>query len=954
MGPQRRAAWHGPPAGALGGANRPRRQGIRRQAGALIAVGPLIGFAAVPALGEHTLVIVVGAVALALVGVWADRRTAEDRQVALTVAGAAAFAVALGVRFEPTGVGALDVLGAFVLIALVTAAVDGLGDADALPAGIGVAGALGVVALAGFAHQDSLAAVAAGFGAACLAFLAFNLPPASLFVGRGGRLAIGYVLAVGALSVRLPVDPARRLLVPLMLLGLLLLDAVVVIFGRLRRQRPLLEPRADHLVHRLVAYHWPTSWAVAVLVGAEVLLSTVAIFTGRDVLSFWVGLALLAVVLAVIGNEAARGTVDRRQSRGFSRRARVVTGVVATGLVVTVLPVVLAAPDVRDEMDRGRAATERALSAAREGDHAAAALGFRRAVAAFDKAHEKLNAPTLSGGLLVPGLAPNLRAARTLAAVGRDLAHAGNGVTSVVDPESLQVIGGRLPLDEVRRVTPALESGARTLDRALATLRSLDDPYLLPVVSDTLQRIERQMARSTGEARRGVTAAKLAPAVFGGDSPRTYLLVVQNNAELRATGGLIGNWGLLHAVDGKVSVDRLQRTSLWNERLRALANPTIDAPPDYHERYDLQQPERGLQSVNLSPDFPTVARVLTSLAPQVGVGEIDGVMAVDPLGLAALLELTGPVQVEDWPEPVSAANVVDVTLRDAYATFAETPERAEFLGDVAQVVVDEATEGSLGVPARVAKVLGRAAHENHVMLAFTRPAEQRLARELGVSGEIASLRSDALAVNTQNAGANKIDYYLRRRIDYRVHLDPDAGGRAANVTARVRIRLDNTAPDQGLPQIVIGPYAPGFAAGVNRSWVSVYTPLAVRSATVDGRPTPFFGAIESGRTVESVFVDIPARSSRTVALTLAGRVPLDADGWYDLDLGHQPTLEPDKVHVSVEVASGWQIAASPNLVRPFDRRAVGRVELDQPERVRVHAVPRPASLDLWGRLVEGT
>jgi hypothetical protein len=157
-----------------------------------------------------------------------------------------------------------------------------------------------------------------------------------------------------------------------------------------------------------------------------------------------------------------------------------------------------------------------------------------------------------------------------------------------------------------------------------------------------------------------------------------------------------------------------------------------------------------------------------------------------------------------------------------------------------------------------------------------------------------------------------------------------------------------------LPQIVIGPYAPGFAAGVNRSWVSVYTPLAVRSATVDGRPAPFFGAIESGRTVESVFVDIPARSSRTVALTLAGRLPLDADGWYDLDLGHQPTLEPDKVHVSVEVASGWQIAASSNLVRPFDRRAVERVELDQPERVRVHVVPRPASLDLWGRLVEGT
>ena len=150
----------------------------------------------------------------------------------------------------------------------------------------------------------------------------------------------------------------------------------------------------------------------------------------------------------------------------------------------------------------------------------------------------------------MPGLAPNLRAARTLADIGHDLAHAGERVTDSVDPASLHVIDGRLPLEEVRAVAPALRDGAQTLTRALAKLRSIDDPYLLPVISDTLHRLETELARSTGEAQRAAAAAELGPAIFGAHGNRTYLLVVQNNAELRATGGLIGDWGLMRAVNG--------------------------------------------------------------------------------------------------------------------------------------------------------------------------------------------------------------------------------------------------------------------------------------------------------------------------------------------------------------------------------------------------------------------
>lgn len=926
---------------------------VRRRAGVLIAAGPMVGFLTSPTLGEHALLAALGAVALAAAATAVERRPDADRFVAALVVAAAAIAVAFGVRFGPTGVSAVDVLGAVALIATVTFAIDGLGTGDGLAPGLGAAGALGVFALAGFAGQDSLAAVAVGLLGACTAFLAFSLPPASLFVGRGGRLAIGYTLAVGALAVRLPVGSTGRLLVPLVLLGLFVLDAVVVFGDRLRRQRALVESRADHIVHRLVARGWSKIGALVALVVAQLVLTVTAVFTGRGVLALWLGIAITAAVLATVGGETARGQLDREPPRGLGRRARMTAGFVAIATLLAVLPTVLVVPDVRDAMDRGREAASSALAAARDGDELEAELGFRQASAAFEEAHDRLGGWSISGALAVPGLASNLRAARTLADVGLELARAGERLTFAVDPASLEVIDGRLPLEEVRRVTPALEDGAVTLEEAVVRLRAIDQPYLIPAITEALGELTSELSQATGEARRGAAAALLAPAIFGADGARNYLLVVQNNAELRATGGLIGNWGLITAVDGDVSVGELLEPAEWNAALRAVPDPTLDVPPEYLERYGFR-PEWSMQDANLTQDFPTVTSLLTGLAPQVGLPPIDGVLAVDPLGLAALLELTGPVRVSGWPEDITADNVVEVTLRDAYAAFADESERTEFIGNVAETVVDGATSVNLGEPARIARVLGGAAHEGHLIFGFTDPEEEELAKTLDVAGELAPVRSDALAVNTQNAAANKIDYYLDRRLEYRVDLEPDADGETARIDAELTLRLENTAPAAGLPEIVIGPFSEDYAAGQNRSLVSVYSPLDLRAATVDGEAVHVAGAPEAGRSVYGLFVDIPAESTRTLEMRFTGRVPLEPGGWYELALDPQPTLEPDPVHVSVEVPDGWEVVEAPGLLRPFDRRASGAAVLARPRRVRVQVAPDPPALSLWDRLRAGT
>ncbi|MFN8024865.1 MAG: DUF4012 domain-containing protein [Acidimicrobiia bacterium] len=932
--------------------------GIRRRAGAAVAVGPLVGLLVAPDLLHVPKLVVVaalGAAALAAVGWFAERSEDADRITFVATVVAALVAVVAGARFGPTGVWLFDVLGAFALVLVVTQAADGLGNVDSLATSIGAGVAFGVFAPAAFGTQDALASVFAGLVGACFAFLAFNLRPASLFIGRSGRLAIGFAISVGALALR-PVagDAWRDLAVPLILLGVLLLDALIVIGYRLRHQRALVHKRRDHIVHRLVALGWSSGEAVTLMVVAQVVLAFVALFTARAVMPVWLGAGLAVLVLLVLGIEAGRANLERDRAPGLKRGVKIGVAVVIVALVAAVAPAAMAAKDASDLMQQGKNAATRALNAARDGDTITAQGAFNEAAREFGAAADKLNSPTVTPSLGVPFLASNVRAARTLADIGTELANTGESLTVAINPESLEVTGGRLPLEEVAKVQPKLAEGSAALDDALARVRDVsDDPYLASPVRDAVVKIEKQLARAAREAKHANQSATLANAIFGGDGPRHYLLIITNPAESRATGGFTGSYAVMTAVDGKLTVGEIIRTNVWNETLTALPEITWNAPLDYKRRYSPFHPETTLQNVNLSPDFPSVTEVLLSLAPQAGVGVVDGVMSVDPAGLAALLRLTGPVDIADWPEQINADNVVNVTLRDAYARYPDdTGDRVNLLSEVAHAAVDRATSRSLGKPSQIAKELGKAAHEGHIILGFARPAEEALAIELGVAMNFDKAPVDSIALTTSNAGGNKIDYYVQRDVDYRVTLTPDSKAKQAIAKASFASTIINDAPTTGLPQIVIGPFDKRFVAGESRNFVSVYSPLQFKDAGIDGNFTTVAPNREQGHNVVSFYADVFSKSSKTITANLEGLFELQ-DGWYSLRIRHQPTLNPDRVHVSVDVPDGWRIDKAPGMEIPFGGRATVSFLQSKDAVYRVHIVRDTGTWDLWQRLQDG-
>jgi hypothetical protein len=581
-----------------------------------------------------------------------------------------------------------------------------------------------------------------------------------------------------------------------------------------------------------------------------------------------------------------------RRTRPRPRRTaqRVLAGLVGATAAAALLGVAaawLAAAPLREAVD----AATTGLDQARSGDTRGSRTAFRHAEEAFDDASGSLAVWWSLPARLVPIVGQHLAFAREVAIGGRSLAATGEDATAAANAERLQVVDGGIDLAAVNALAEPLRTAAARTRDAEARLEVADSSWLLPPLR---RRLGHELDRVTKAQRDAERAAKIVdrlPSLLGGTTPRRYFLLIQTPAESRALGGFIGSYGEITAVNGHLELARfgrtreLQTTGTTSERQLA-------APPDYVARYSRFDPAVTWQNVTMSPDGPTVAQVVASLYPQSGGSPIDGVVAIDPGGLAALLRVTGPLTVAPWPEPLTADNAEQILLVDQYVRLGD-PAREEFLGDVAEQVVRRLTNGTLPRPAALVEALARAVAEGHLSVVSLETKDAALLRSLDLDLAVDPVNGDYLGVVTQNASSNKIDSFLRRSYSYDVELGDDG-----TLRSRLEVTLRNTAPAAGLPEYVIGnQLAPPLPDGSSRLYVSVYSPWGLRGATLGGEPSPMESETELGRRVYSRYVDLGPGESKTLRLELSGS--LDGKRPYVLDLRHQPGTV-DRVDLSLD------------------------------------------------------
>jgi len=520
--------------------------------------------------------------------------------------------------------------------------------------------------------------------------------------------------------------------------------------------------------------------------------------------------------------------------------------------------------------------------------------------------------PVWSAATHLPGVGCSLRSAHALAVavdgVAADGLPAVAQAADTLNPASLRS-GLTINLAALGRGKAPVTAAAAAVQRFRAALADVPDCGwlgrrlgLAPARATALSQATRLSSSLTGLK----LATELGPPMLGASGEtRRYLLIVQNPAESRADGGVIGGFGLLTVRDGKLSLDdiagngKLPQAAADSPRLRRL-----QLPADMAARYGPYEPTRTWGNANLTPDYPTVGRFYSGLY-QAGTGvDVDGTISVDPTALSYLLAASEPAVMPDG-RVIKSGDLVKLVESDAYALISDVDERDQFFADVGKAVYGAVTSGAGSTP-QLLEALGRSVNEGRLLVSSSHAEEQRVLSTIPLGGALSSTPGPFLAVITQNAAASKLDYWMRRTVGYRMDPAPGGGG-----VATIVVQLLNAAPD-GLPEYVRYRLDRGGPGGnpdaQNQVWLSVYTGVGSRllGATLDGRQALLASDTEQGHSIESVFLPLDRGRPRTLVLRVWEPVAGPA-----LTVRAQPLVTPPAFSVAgLPVRAPWSPTAS--------------------------------------------
>jgi Protein of unknown function (DUF4012) len=499
----------------------------------------------------------------------------------------------------------------------------------------------------------------------------------------------------------------------------------------------------------------------------------------------------------------------------------------------------------------------------------------------------------------VPVVGRDVRVARAVAASATRTVQVTHRVVRALEP-----LESPPTKATIVRAADALLAMHRTLELDVERVRSTR----ALVTGSARARYLETAGEASQAARRGGAGLKLASGLWGAPGSTRWFLAFQNPAELRGTGGLIGEYGILESSE---EGPRLTTVAHYQD-LDVRTRTGVRLPRQLAGRYARFAVDRAWSAVNIPPDMPTVGRIITELYEQTTGDRIDGVIAADPLAVAQVLRISGPIQAGGLQ--LSAGNVADETLVKAYIRYAnDNPGRRRFLEEVARATFAAFQAGLESRPQELLRALGDAAHGKHVQVYSRDPASQRTLLDLGLSGSAtAPTGSDYLMPVGVNAGGNKLDAYLHRRLDWRVRLAADG-----SATANASLVLRNAVPAAGLPRYVVGPFDGRFRAGVNEQVQSMYVAggYSFTKASLNGRPVAAEAQADLGGLVLTQSLGVPAGASATLAYELTRPDAVERLGddrlRYRLLLRPQATARPDQARIVVDAPKGWRFDVLP-------------------------------------------
>ena len=432
-------------------------------------------------------------------------------------------------------------------------------------------------------------------------------------------------------------------------------------------------------------------------------------------------------------------------------------------------------------------------------------------------------------------------------------------IDAVIGPALARLVSGRSYFLEAREAL-------RRVTVARSRFRSAD---LTPSLARLIERLDKYLPL----LQAGMESALLMPDLLGVDGPRTFLLLAQNNHELRPTGGFISGVGLLRVEQGRVlSIDLEDSYAVDNYGAKA-----YPSPPEPLARY-MWAGILLLRDANWSPDFPTSAEVIASLY-QLGRESppIDGVIAADLTAVQLLVDAVSPLKLEGYKETITGGSVLPLLQQYWSApvgagTITEQKSsdwwrhRKDVMGDLLGAVLSKikAEPRAIDAPRLLRAIMACLDGKHLLMYLHQKESAEVLARNRW-DGALRAGDGDYLMVVDANLGFNKVDPNIERRIEYKVYLEQSPPRGEVSITyvnkSRERRELCRHEDLYGLTEYKARSYEE-LMEGCYWNYVRLYVPGGSRLRQVTGSTEAVDVAQEHGKVAFGTFLGVAPGESR--------------------------------------------------------------------------------------------
>lgn len=528
----------------------------------------------------------------------------------------------------------------------------------------------------------------------------------------------------------------------------------------------------------------------------------------------------------------------------------------------------------KESTDQLQTAIEQIKDSASELDFKAIQTHLEAAAGASRKLNEATASPQWKILESIPLIGRSAKAVNAL----------GDATTTITSAALPLVASIGTPQGAPATIMALLNSESQLVDLANATekanqqLQQVNVSLLMPGLSGPVNQAQELLPQLASATRALAQGAKPLNAMLGTRKPTTWLVMAQNPAELRGSGGLFSAYLLLKVTNGQPKIiEAGSRKQIDHEFPRAEQIP-------YKQAIDSATanswgPVLGeWASFNMPNDFTTIGKLAAAGMAKRGT-PIDGVIAIDPAMVAAILAGTGPV--EHQGVSINSTNAYTFFTKDIYAKYPDFPNVAE-KDKLSMGLIYATIDAALNRPLDTRSLwpqISTAINQGHLKIWAKNPTQEAWLSNTEVAASFAQ-HPDQLNVSYNNASGGKLDPYITKTVtidasqcqpDNKTEINTENETKKS-VTAT--ITLVNNVP-QGLPNYVDvalnnkGIPDPSIPSGFTRTYVTTYLPegAAVTATSSNGNPTNPWPAREAGRDSLTFPVELNRGDRTTLHLT---------------------------------------------------------------------------------------